>query len=60
MALEDALSRGLPIQAEIEALRVDLQGIDKDSNLDLVLSSVPKEILNHGSDTLLQMTQKVH
>lgn len=58
LALEDALSRGLPIKAEIEALRVDLQGIDKDSNLELILSSIPKEILNHGSDTLLQMIQK--
>ncbi|XP_038882923.1 kinesin-like protein KIF15 isoform X1 [Benincasa hispida] len=58
LALEDALSRGLPIQAEIEALRVNLQGIDKDLNLELILSSIPKEILNHGSDTLLQMTQK--
>ncbi|KAE8647564.1 titin homolog [Cucumis sativus] len=58
LALEDALSRGLPIQAEIKALRVNLQGIDKDSNLELILSSIPKEILNHGSDTLLQMTQK--
>ncbi|GMN33613.1 hypothetical protein TIFTF001_004244 [Ficus carica] len=35
LALEDALSKGLPIQTEIEALHNYLEGIDKDSILDL-------------------------
>ncbi|EXB80871.1 hypothetical protein L484_020130 [Morus notabilis] len=35
LALEDALSKGLPIQTEMEALHNYLEGIDKDSILDL-------------------------
>ncbi|PON65277.1 Mitochondrial inner membrane protein Mitofilin, partial [Parasponia andersonii] len=58
LALEDALSKGLPIQTEIEALRNYLEGIDKDSILDLVLSSIPDESRNSGTDTLLQLNQK--
>ncbi|KAE8722355.1 caldesmon-like isoform X2 [Hibiscus syriacus] len=34
-ALEDALSKGLPIQKEIDSLRTYLEGIEKDSILDL-------------------------
>ncbi|XP_021275148.1 serine/threonine-protein kinase MRCK beta [Herrania umbratica] len=58
LALEDALSKGLPIQKEIDALRTYLEGIEKDSVLDLVLSSLPEETRYHGTDTLLELNQK--
>ncbi|CAI9109353.1 OLC1v1009160C1 [Oldenlandia corymbosa var. corymbosa] len=58
LALEDALSKGLPIQQEIEALSTYLEGIDKDSLLDLVLLSLPEETRRNGTDTLLQLNQK--
>ncbi|XVE86724.1 hypothetical protein DITRI_Ditri18aG0056700 [Diplodiscus trichospermus] len=58
LALEDALSKGLPIQKEIDALHTYLEGIEKDSVLDLVLSSLPEETRYHGTDTLLQLKQK--
>lgn len=58
LALEDALSKGLPIQKEIEALRTYLEGIDKDSLLDLVLSSIPEETRINGTDTVLQLNHK--
>ncbi|PIA48025.1 hypothetical protein AQUCO_01400547v1 [Aquilegia coerulea] len=58
LALEDALSKGLPIQKEISALHTYLEGIDKDSLLDLVLSSIPEETLNHGTQTQLQLNQE--
>ncbi|KAL5703891.1 MICOS complex subunit mic60 [Ranunculus cassubicifolius] len=58
LALEDALSKGLPIQTEISVLHTYLEGIDKDSLLNLVLSSLPEETLNHGTETILQLNQK--
>ncbi|GLU20418.1 hypothetical protein SLE2022_366210 [Rubroshorea leprosula] len=58
LALEDALSKGLPIQKEIDALKTDFEGIEKDSVLDLVLSSLPEETQYHGTDTVLQLNQK--
>nr|GMD53544.1 MICOS complex subunit Mic60 [Ipomoea batatas]GMD58386.1 MICOS complex subunit Mic60 [Ipomoea batatas] len=58
LALEDSLSKGLPIQNEIEALHPYLKGIDKDSLLELVLSSLPEETQKYGSDTLLQLNHK--
>lgn len=58
LALEDALSKGLPIQREIEALYASFDGIDRDSLLDLALSSLPRETLNEGTDTILQLNQK--
>ncbi|KAG9132071.1 hypothetical protein Leryth_025907 [Lithospermum erythrorhizon] len=58
LALEDSLSKGLPIQKEIEALHTYLEGIDKDSLLDLVLSSLPEETRTHGTDTLLKLNHK--
>lgn len=58
LALEDAISKGLPIQTEIKALHTYLEGIDKDSLLNLVLSSLPEETLEHGTETLLQLNQK--
>ncbi|KAK2988653.1 hypothetical protein RJ640_008993, partial [Escallonia rubra] len=58
LALEDALSKGLPIQKEIDALHTYLEGIDKDSLLDLVLSSLPEETRKYGTNTLLQLNLK--
>lgn len=58
LALEDALSKGLPIQKEINALHTHLEGIDKDSLLDLVLSSLPEETLKYGTANVLQLNQK--
>ncbi|XP_008812717.2 MICOS complex subunit MIC60-like isoform X1 [Phoenix dactylifera] len=58
LALEDALSKGLPIRAEVAALRKSLEGIDKESLLDLALTSLPEEILNYGSSTQMQLNQK--
>ncbi|KAL6959290.1 hypothetical protein U1Q18_039435 [Sarracenia purpurea var. burkii] len=58
LALEDALSKGLPIQKEIDALYTYLEGIDKDPLLDLVLSSLPEETRNCGTDTILQLKQQ--
>ncbi|KAI8030685.1 MICOS complex subunit mic60 [Camellia lanceoleosa] len=58
LALEDALSKGLPIQQEIEALHTYLEGIDKDPLLDLVLSSLPEETRSTGTDTTLQLKHK--
>ncbi|MBA0805030.1 hypothetical protein Gohar_004575, partial [Gossypium harknessii] len=43
LALEDALSKGLPIQKEIDTLYTYLEGFEKDSVLGLVLSSLPEE-----------------
>ncbi|KAJ1412863.1 Mitochondrial inner membrane protein Mitofilin [Sesbania bispinosa] len=58
LALEDALSKGLPIQTEIASLQSYLEGIDKDSVLDLVIASLPEETLNNGTDTQLHLKQK--
>ncbi|XP_024457849.2 MICOS complex subunit MIC60 isoform X2 [Populus trichocarpa] len=58
LALEDALSKGLPIQHELDALNAYLEGIDKDSLLHLVLSTLPEETRHHGTDTLLELNQK--
>jgi len=58
LALEDALSKGLPIQTELESLQSYLEGTDKDSVLDLVLASLPEETRNNGTDTHLQLKQK--
>ncbi|PHT31849.1 hypothetical protein CQW23_28186 [Capsicum baccatum] len=58
LALEDALSRGLPIQKEIEVLHTSLEGIDNNSLLELVLSSLPEETRRCGSDTVLQLNHK--
>ncbi|XP_073158317.1 MICOS complex subunit MIC60, mitochondrial [Henckelia pumila] len=58
LALEDALSKGLPIQNEIEALHSHLEGVDKDSLVALVLSSLPEETQKYGTDTLPQLNHK--
>lgn len=56
--MEDALSKGLPIETEIASLQSYLGGIDKDSILDLVLASLPEETRSNGTDTQLQLKQK--
>lgn len=58
LALEDALSKGLPIERELDALNIYLEGADKDSLLQLVMSTLPEETRRHGTDTLLQLKQK--
>ncbi|KAK6922957.1 Mitochondrial inner membrane protein Mitofilin [Dillenia turbinata] len=58
LALEDALSKGLPIEAELDALHTYVGTIDKDSLLHLVLSSFPEETQKYGTDTQLQLNQK--
>ncbi|KAF7834250.1 MICOS complex subunit MIC60 isoform X2 [Senna tora] len=58
LALEDALSKGLPIHTEVASLQSYLEGVDKDSVLDLVLASLPEETRNSGTDTQLQLKQK--
>ncbi|CAH2076008.1 unnamed protein product [Thlaspi arvense] len=58
LALDDTLSKGLPIQKEIDMLQTYLEGIEKDSILDLVLSSIPEEARSKGTDTILQLNQK--
>ncbi|KAG9451635.1 hypothetical protein H6P81_011600 [Aristolochia fimbriata] len=58
LALEDALSKGLPIKAEIDGFHNLLESLDKDSFLNLVFSSIPKETLQNGTETALQLNQK--
>ncbi|XP_076916366.1 MICOS complex subunit MIC60, mitochondrial-like [Bidens hawaiensis] len=58
LALEDALSKGLPIQKEVEALKTYTDGVDKDSLLGLVMESLPEETLEKGTDTILQLNHK--
>lgn len=58
LALEDALSKGLPIEKELHALHTYLEGVAKDPLLDLVLSSLPKETQSKGTDTILQLKHK--
>ncbi|CAL1380283.1 unnamed protein product [Linum trigynum] len=58
LALEDALSQGLPIQKELEDLSAYLEGTDKDSLVQLVLSTLPEETRQSGTDTVLQLNQK--
>ncbi|PWA53827.1 hypothetical protein CTI12_AA441830 [Artemisia annua] len=58
LALEDALSKGLPIQKEIDALNSQIDGIDKDSLLGLVMASLPEDTLRNGTDTILQLNHK--
>nr|BAJ95435.1 predicted protein [Hordeum vulgare subsp. vulgare] len=58
LAFEEALSSGSPIRTEVDQLRKSLEGIDKDSLLDLALSSLPEDVLDHGSDTRMELKQK--
>lgn len=58
LALEDALSNGLPVQSELDALNVYIDNVDKDSLLQLAISSIPEDVRLYGTDTLLQLNQK--
>lgn len=58
LALEEALSSGSPIRTEVDLLRKSLEGIDKDSLLELALSSLPEDVLEYGSDTRMELKQK--
>ncbi|KAG5512710.1 hypothetical protein RHGRI_038889 [Rhododendron griersonianum] len=58
LALEDALSKGLPIEKEMHALNIYFEGFARNPLLDLVLSSLPKETLSEGTDTILQLKHK--
>lgn len=49
----------MPIQKDIEALNTYLEGVDKDSLIELVVSSLPEETQKNGSDTVLQLNHKV-
>lgn len=58
LALEDALSNGQPVQAELEALQSYIESVDKDSLLQLALSSLPEDVRLHGTDSPLQLNEK--
>jgi len=58
LALEHALSSGSPIRSEVELLRKSVEAIDKDSLLELALSSLPEDVLDYGSDTRMELKQK--
>ncbi|KAK9713430.1 hypothetical protein RND81_06G026500 [Saponaria officinalis] len=58
LALEDALSNGLPVQAELNALGLYIESVDKDSLLQLAVSSLPEDVRLHGTDTVLNLNQK--
>lgn len=58
LALEDALSRGMPIRAVVDALHKSVEGIDRDSLLNLALSSLPEETLDYGTSTQMQLNLK--
>ncbi|KAL9241520.1 hypothetical protein vseg_015625 [Gypsophila vaccaria] len=58
LALEDALSNGLPVQAELNALGVYIESVDKDSLLQLAVSSLPEDVRLHGTDSVLNLNQK--
>lgn len=58
LALEEALSSGSPIRTEVDLLRKSIEGIDKDSLLELALSSLPEDVLEYGSDTRMELKQK--
>ncbi|CAL5070291.1 unnamed protein product [Urochloa decumbens] len=58
LALEHALSSGSPIRSEVELARKSVEGIDKDSLLELALSSLPEDVLDYGSDTRMELKQK--
>ncbi|KAJ0233518.1 Uncharacterized protein HA466_0281600 [Hirschfeldia incana] len=58
LALEDSLSKGLPIHKEMKMLQSYLEGIQEDSVLNLVLSSLPEEAKSKGTETTLQLNQK--
>ncbi|KAJ3677324.1 hypothetical protein LUZ60_003048 [Juncus effusus] len=58
LGMEEALSKGLPLKGEVDSLRESLQSIDKDSLLQLAVSSLPKEALDYGTDTQMELSIK--
>ncbi|KAF3324306.1 protein WEAK CHLOROPLAST MOVEMENT UNDER BLUE LIGHT 1 isoform X1 [Carex littledalei] len=58
LGMEDALSKGLPLRGEVELLSKSLEGIDKDTLLSLAISSLPKEALDCGTDTQIDLSIK--
>ncbi|KAK9096778.1 hypothetical protein Sjap_022275 [Stephania japonica] len=58
LALEDVLSKGLPIQAEVTSLKAYVDEVGRDSLVDLVLSTLPEETLESGTSTKIQLNQK--
>ncbi|KAL3630189.1 hypothetical protein CASFOL_023173 [Castilleja foliolosa] len=58
LVLEDALSKGRPIQKEIETLHTYVESTDEDSLIPLVLSSLPEDTLKCGTDTPPQLNHK--
>ncbi|KAK9163228.1 hypothetical protein Syun_004130 [Stephania yunnanensis] len=58
LALEDVLPKGLPIQAEVTSLKAYLDEVGRDSLVDLVLSTLPKETLECGTSTKAQLNKK--
>eukprot|EP00252_Welwitschia_mirabilis_P024879 TRINITY_DN7567_c0_g1_i3.p2 TRINITY_DN7567_c0_g1~~TRINITY_DN7567_c0_g1_i3.p2 ORF type:complete len:349 (+),score=121.29 TRINITY_DN7567_c0_g1_i3:1249-2295(+) len=57
-ALEDALLMGEPLNREIEVLHASVEENDKDGLIDVVLSTLPSEVLEHGAKTKAQLHQK--
>lgn len=58
-ALENALMKGATLHKEVSVLCASVEGIDKDSLLDVALSSLPPETLTKGTKTQAQLHQKV-
>ncbi|XP_057819737.2 MICOS complex subunit MIC60, mitochondrial isoform X2 [Cryptomeria japonica] len=58
-ALENALMKGAPLHKEVSVLRASVEGIDKDTLLDVALSSLPPETLTEGTKTQAQLHQKL-
>lgn len=58
LALEDTLSKGLPMQPDVDTLRMYLEGLDKGSLLDLALSSLPEDTRCHGTMGVPQLNKK--
>ncbi|KAJ3705673.1 hypothetical protein LUZ61_009378 [Rhynchospora tenuis] len=58
LRMEEALSKGLPLKEEVDSLRKSLEEIDKDTLLSLALSSLPKEALDCGTDTQMDLSVK--
>ncbi|KAJ4746083.1 MICOS complex subunit MIC60 [Rhynchospora pubera] len=58
LRMEEALSKGLPLKEEVDLLRNSLEEIDKDTLLSLALSSLPKEALDCGTDTQMDLSIK--
>ncbi|KAJ4812849.1 MICOS complex subunit MIC60 [Rhynchospora pubera] len=58
LRMEEALSKGLPLKEEVDLLRNSLEEIDKDTLLSLALSFLPKEALDCGTDTQMDLSIK--